>query len=46
MIFFRHSPRNENFNLLVQNQILLYIHIVPNNIYWSEQSFTGLGAED
>jgi hypothetical protein len=44
-----HSPRNENFNLLVQMKFLNLFYIVLNKnwkIYWFEQSFTGLGTED
>jgi len=43
------SPRNENFNLLVIQilEFILYIYLNKNwKIYWSEQSFTGLGPEE
>jgi hypothetical protein len=46
-IFF-FSVRNENLNLLVWIKFLnlFYIYINKNwKIYWSEQSFTGLGLE-
>ena len=42
---FSYSPRNEKLNLLVR----IYFYIVLNKnwkIYWSEQSFTGLGLKD
>ena len=44
------SPRNENLTLLVQIKFLnlfLYVSKKTNwKIYWPEQSFTGLKAED
>jgi hypothetical protein len=45
------SPRNEKLILLVQIKFLClhYIYIYLNKIfkiYWSQQSFTGLGPED
>jgi hypothetical protein len=43
-------PRNENLNLLVWIkiiEIIYYIYLNKNwKIYWSEQSFIGLGLED
>jgi hypothetical protein len=44
------SPRHDNLTLLVRIKILnLFLFIALNKhgkIYWSEQSFTGLGPED
>ena len=44
------SPRNENFNVLVQIKFLnIFLYISKKKlkkIYWSKQSFTGLGPED
>ena len=46
-----HSPQNENLNLLIRSKLLnLFLYsskqIKNWKIYWSEQSFTGLGPED
>ena len=49
-----YSPWNENLNLLIQSNsliyyIYIYIYIYLNKnwkMYWFEQSFTGLGLED
>ena len=44
------SPRNENFNVLVQIKFLnIFLYISKKKlkkIYWSKKSFTGLGLED
>jgi len=48
------SPWNENLNWLARIKFMnlflyMYIHVVLNKnwkIYWSKQSFTGLGPED
>ena len=43
-------PQNENMNILVASSFWIYFHICSSkkkwNIYWSKQSFTGLGTED